>query len=125
MKKDTKPYELLLEGTKANLKRVRTEMLAGATLDHVYHELQAHEQIFSARLTELKEWNKGEEQRAKKQADTDRAAKLEATKVTLLATPREELVKMAAGNKAVIDIKAETTIAEIVDAILKTAPETI
>lgn len=129
MKKDTKPYEQLLGGTRANLKLVRAEILAGATLDHVYHELQSHEQIFSSRLTELKDWNKKEtaldNQKKEAAANADREKKLAEAKTKLLATPREELLKIAAGTKAVIEIKADTTIAEIVDAIMKTAPENI
>jgi hypothetical protein len=125
MKRDTKRIEQLLACTKANRKLVREELKAGASLQHVHDALLDHEQIFSSRLTELKDWNKSEAAREAQQEESDRAAKLAEAKAKLLATPLAELKKIAAGTKAVIEIKDDTTVAQIVDAILATAPENI
>lgn len=129
MPRDTKRTKQLLDNAKSSRALVRAELKDGASLQHIYDELGAHEQFFSNRLKELNEFNSREE--SKKQTDdaekaqAARAQKLAETKVILLAKPIEELKKIAAGTKAVIEIKADTTIAEIVDAILKTAPENI
>jgi hypothetical protein len=101
---------------------MREEMLAGASVDHLYHQLEAHQAVFEARLNELKDFNTAE---AANKGKADRAKKLDEERGKLLAMPREELIKTAIGNKAAIEIKDSTTVAEIVDAILKTAPENI
>lgn len=57
MKRDTKRLEELLANTQANHKMVREEILAGTNLEHIRHQLIEHEQVFAARLKDLREWN--------------------------------------------------------------------
>ena len=79
MKRETKRIEALLKGTQDNLALVRAEMKDGASLQHIYDDLKAHEQSFSARLRELKDFNAGEEKReAQAKADAEAKAKADA-----------------------------------------------
>ncbi len=129
MPRDTKRIEKLMANARASRDLVREEIKSGASLQHIYDELGVHEQFFGSRLKELKEFNAkeaGKDKAAKEeQAKADRATKLAEAKVTLLAMPREELIKTAAGTKADITITPDTTIAQIVDAILLKAPENL
>ena len=68
-KKDTKRIEALLKLTQESIKLVREEMKDGASLQHVYDELNAQERLYSVRLKEIADWNKSQEAKAKADAD--------------------------------------------------------
>jgi hypothetical protein len=96
MKKDTKRIEALLEQTQESIALVREEMKDGASLQHVYDELKAHEVIFSSRLKDLVDWNKKQAAEAKAKADAEAKAKADA----------EAKAKADAGEKANADAEA-------------------
>ena len=93
MKRDTKRIEALLANTKENIKLVRAEMKAGASLQHIYDDLHAHERLLTARLKEIADWNKSQDAQ---QALADKAAADKAA------------ADNAAADKAAADKAAET-----------------
>lgn len=102
MKRDTKRIEAMLTSTQENIALVRAEMKEGASLQHVYDELNAHERQFVARIKEINDWNKSEEAReklkpeaeAKAKADAEAQAKAKALADTKRATAIEEFSKL-------------------------------
>lgn len=117
MPRDTKRIEQLLANAKASRNLVREEIKAGSSLQHIYDELGGQEQLFSTRLKELREFNKKEAETAAKAKQAEEIAKARAE---LEKLSDEDLKKTAVGNKAMIEIKADTKREEIIVAILAT-----